>query len=262
MADKKKFSKLTACKARWLIFCGGKLLLKNGAAPLAQDAPFNVPGLQFDCGVYKQNHCRAFELKKLPGLAAGWKAFDLRDSFELLPERLFWLAGRAAQMICWDNNTRFCPACGVKTKPFAANAKICPACNKELYPVITPAVMVLVKKGSEILMVRGINFKWPHYGLVAGFLEAGETFEACASREVSEETGIKIKNIKYFGSRPWPFPSGIMAGFTADYAGGRLRPDGKELLDARFFGREALPPLPDKISLARRMVDAWLKGEI
>jgi NAD+ diphosphatase len=144
---------------------------------------------------------------------------------------------------------------------FANNAKKCPACGKEIYPVIPTALMVLVQKGDKILMARGKNFKRPHYGLVSGFLEPGETLEECAKREVLEETGLQIKNLKYFASQPWPFPSGMMIGFFADYAGGRLKIQKSELLEAAFFTKDAMPKRPGKLSLARKMTDAWLKKQ-
>lgn len=194
-------------------------------------------------------------------LPEGFETVDLRTAFKLLDKDCFNLAGHAAQLLHWDANSAFCPACGAKTAHAERKMKKCPSCGKEIYTAITPAVMVLVRKGRQILMVHGLNFKRKNYGLVAGFLEAGETLEQCASREVAEETGVKIKNLRYFTSQPWPFPSNVMIGFFADYAGGRVKIEKKELSDAAFFDKNNLPPLPGRISLARKMVDAWLKTQ-
>lgn len=203
-----------------------------------------------------------FELDKRPALKDGFELLLLREAFAVLNGDMFSLASYALEILYFYKNSRFCPACGTKTAALAKNSRVCPACKKEQYPLIAAACMVLVKKGKEILMVRGRNFKGKHYGLVAGFLEPGETLEQCAEREVLEETGLKIKNLKYFSSQPWPFPSNEMVGFTADYAGGKIKIQKEELLSAEFFTKENLPLLPGKISLAYKMVDAWLKGKV
>ena len=110
-------------------------------------------------------------------------------------------------------------------------------------------------------MVRAKNFRGTYYGLVAGFLEAGESLEECVHREVMEETGIRIKNVKYFGSQPWPYPSGVMVGFTADYENGDIQIQEEELSDAAFFSKDNLPEIPKKLSLARKLIDDWLENE-
>jgi NAD+ diphosphatase len=109
-------------------------------------------------------------------------------------------------------------------------------------------------------MVRAKNFRGTYYGLVAGFLEAGETLEECVHREVMEETGIRIKNLKYFGSQPWPYPSGVMIGFTADYESGEIKLQDEELSAGDFFRKDNLPEIPKKLSLARKLIDDWLEN--
>ena len=108
-------------------------------------------------------------------------------------------------------------------------------------------------------MVRAHNFRSNHYGLVAGFVEPGESLEECVSRELMEETRIRVKNIRYAGSQPWPFPCGIMIGFEADYESGEIIKQDSELIDAQWFNRHDLPPLPDGMSIARQLIDKWLK---
>jgi len=118
---------------------------------------------------------------------------------------------------------------------------------------------VLIRKGKEILLVHARNFRGTFHGLVAGFLETGETLEQCVEREVMEETGLRVKNITYFGSQPWPYPSGLMVGFIADYAGGEIKLQEEELSSGDFYTRDNLPELPRKLSLARKMIDWWLE---
>ena len=137
--------------------------------------------------------------------------------------------------------------------------KKCPRCGNEMFPAISPAILVLIRKGEEILLVRARNFRGTFYGLVAGFLETGETLAQCVEREVKEETGLQIRNISYFGNQPWPYPSGLMIGFVADYAGGEIRLQDEELSAAEFFSKDKLPEIPHKLSLARKMIDWWLE---
>lgn len=106
--------------------------------------------------------------------------------------------------------------------------------------------------------MRAHNFRGTFYGLVAGFLEAGETLEECVEREVLEETGLKVKNIRYFGSQPWPYPSGLMVGFIADYESGNIKIQKDELSAAAFFSKDSLPEIPRKLSIARKLIDWWL----
>ncbi|WP_428897464.1 NAD+ diphosphatase [Parelusimicrobium proximum] len=251
-------------KKFWFIFYGSDILLGKVkgkyTVPLSVNPPVNLlKNTKHRSGVLKGYECRASALAKKPSLPAGFEFTDLRGSYNKIPENMFKAAGKSAQIIYWDANSRFCSFCGNKNNPLAHNAKVCPSCGKETYTQITPAVMVLIRRGREILMVRGVNFRRKFYGLVAGFVEAGETLEECCKREVMEETGIKIKNIRYFMSQPWPFPSNMMIGFFADYAGGKLKIDRTELSDAGFYTLDNMPPLPGRLSLARKMVNAWIK---
>ena len=138
---------------------------------------------------------------------------DLRASYDILPLEEYQCAGKASQILTWDKQSRFCPACGTPTEQTGPITKRCPHCGLEIYPRISPAVIVLIKKGDSILLVHARNFRGTFKGLVAGFLEPGETLEECVLREVREETGIRIKNLTYFGSQPWPYPSGIKEGY-------------------------------------------------
>ena len=174
------------------------------------------------------------------------------------------LANECTAKSVWVN----CPVCHNKTKTKIYQDTLalrfpmyCPKCKKETYPVISPAIIVLIHKGEEVLLVHARNFKGSFHGLVAGFLEVGETLEQCIQREVMEETGLTINHISYFGSQPWPYPSGIMVGFFADYVSGKIRLQDEELSTGSFFSKDNLPELPSKLSIARRMIEWWLAGE-
>ena len=136
--------------------------------------------------------------------------------------------------------------------------KKCPKCGLEMYPPIATAIIVLIQKDDEILLVHNRSFKRDYYGLVAGFLEAGENLEQCVHREVMEETGLTIKNLQYFGSQTWPYPSGLMVGFTAEYDSGVIKLQEDELTAGAFYNRENLPHIPQKMSIARKLIDWWL----
>lgn len=190
-----------------------------------------------------------------------WKMTGLRASFDDLPLEVYKAAGKAYQILYWDRHSRYCPVCGTPTERQTDIMKRCPQCGNELYPPISTAIIVLVRRGEEILLVHAHNFRGTFYGLVAGFLEAGETLEQCVRREVLEETGLTIRNITYFDSQPWPYPSGLMVGFFADYESGEIKLQRDELSAGAFYHRNNLPELPRKLSIARRLIDAWLEGK-
>lgn len=141
-------------------------------------------------------------------------------------------------------------------------SKKCPDCGREIFPQLSPAVIVLITRDDSILLARGKNFRGPYYGLIAGFVETGETLEQCVAREVMEETSLTVKNIRYIGSQSWPFPSSLMLAFTAEYAGGDIRLADGELACARFFTPDTLPQLPPPPSIARALIDRWLAGQM
>ena len=128
----------------------------------------------------------------------------------------------------------------------------------EVGPQLATAVIVLIYKGDEVLLVHAKNFKGNFYGLIAGFVETGESLEEAVVREVREETGLEIDSLRYFGSQPWPYPIGLMVGFTARYKGGNLRLQEEELSEGGWFHRNKLPQIPEKLSLARKLIDHWL----
>lgn len=137
-------------------------------------------------------------------------------------------------------------------------SKICDNCHNEIFPQLSPAILVLVRKNEKALLVHAKTFSRPFFGLVAGFVETGESLEECVVREVREETSLEIENVKYVGSQPWPFPANLMIGFTADYKNGEINFVDEELDAGEFFDVEHLPEIPSYPSLARKMIDDWM----
>ena len=137
-------------------------------------------------------------------------------------------------------------------------SKRCEECGKEVWPSLATAIIVLVHRGDEVLLVHARNFRGNFFGLVAGFVETGESLEEAVHREVLEETGLTITNLRYFGSQPWPYPSGLMVGFHADYVSGEIKLQKEELAAGQWFTKDNLPEIPEKLSIARKIIDDWL----
>jgi len=200
--------------------------------------------------------CYAFEFSADTEAPPGTQWQGLRAAYGRLDDNLFALAGRALQLIDWDRTHQFCGRCGTPMQHHRhERSKECASCGLVAYPRIAPAVMCLVKRGPEILLARSPRFAPGVYSALAGFVEPGETLEQCLAREVLEETGISIAGPRYFASQPWPFPHSLMIAFVADYAGGEITPAPDEIEDAQWFALDALPKLPARISIARRLID-------
>jgi NAD+ diphosphatase len=168
-------------------------------------------------GTLEGKPCYSAEISPDIVAPAGMSFRDLRSTFTILEEDLWLLAGRALQIVNWDQTHQYCGRCGQKTETLAEErAKRCPACGFSSYPRLSPAVIFAVFKDGKILLSHNAAFSGKWYSISAGFLEPGETLEDCIRREIKEEVGIEIKNIQYFGSQPWPFPNSLMLGFTAD----------------------------------------------
>lgn len=249
-------------EAIWFIFAGNKLLVKLDGEKAA--LPRFVNPAASGIGIIRSQylgtlggvHCYSGEASDGSFAPAGMEFRELRPLFGVLEDDEFLLAGRAIQIVAWDSANRYCSRCGspVGSLP-GERAKKCPECGLVKYPQICPAIIVAVIKDSKILLAHSRNFKPGYYGVISGFVEPGETFEECVRREVMEEVAITVKNIKYFKSQPWPFPNSLMVAFTAEYAGGELRPDGVEILDAGWYGEGEFPAVPANYSVARQLID-------
>ena len=239
------------------------LLLVGGATPGAQ-----LPGHEHIAGIgvaplrrlylgtLGGRACYAFEYDADTPATQGMQWQGLRTLYNRLDDSLFALAGRALQYIDWDRTHQYCGRCGTPTQHRSGErARECATCALIVYPRIAPAVMCLIRRGHKILLARSQRFPPGMYSALAGFVEPGESLEQCLAREVLEETGVRIVNTRYFASQPWPFPHSLMIAFVADYAGGEITPAPDEIEDAQWFDIDALPKLPNRISIARRLID-------
>ena len=202
--------------------------------------------------------CRSVRIDA-PVTSADFKMVGLRESFDLLDNAFYLMAGKAKELLYWDECTKFCGVCGAPMKMHTDISKRCTNCGKEVWPQLATAIIVAITKGDEILLVQSRNFRGDYMGLVAGFVETGETLEECVHREVMEETHLKIKNLRYFDSQPWPYPCGLMVGFKADYESGDFHLQRTELNKGGWFRYDNMPEIPGKVSLARRLIDDWLE---
>lgn len=183
----------------------------------------------------------------------------LRAIAPLLPSDLLGILGRAIHLVRFDTTTRYCGQCGAMNRPKEDEiAKICPECGLLTFPKISPAVIVRITDGDRILLARSPHFPPGMYSILAGFIEPGESLEAGLHREVYEEVGIRIGNLSYFGSQPWPFPDSLMIGFTARYVSGEIRTDDVEIEDAKWYDRNTMPELPGHLSIAHALIKDYL----
>lgn len=260
--------------AYWFVFSGYRLLVS------VEPGPASVPCLRdlSELGLTavrhqylgyidgeKPVHCYSAEISEESQLPAGLKSYGLRSLYGLLDEEFFWLAARAVQIVDWDRTTQFCGRCGATTETIPHDrAKKCPQCGLSQYPRLAPAIIVLVQRLTRednfLLLARNQRFPPGLYSVVAGFVEPGETLEMCVRREIKEEVGIEVKNIRYFGSQPWPFPHSLMIAFTAEHAGGRIEVDQEEITEARWFTADNLPQVPPPLSISRQLID-WFVAQ-
>jgi NAD+ diphosphatase len=249
--------------ACWFAFCGGQLLAvpaeERVDLPLARTlAEFGLVTVRTQyLGTLRGRHCFSAEIasETEPPVGMGW--FGLRRLFGQVDDAQYALAGRAVQIMEWDRTHQFCGACGTPTESRSnERVRVCPACAHAVYPRLAPAVMMLVRKGRHLLLGRSPHFQPGVYSALAGFVEPGETLEACVVREVMEEVGVQVKNLRYFGSQSWPFPHSLMIAFFVDYVSGEIVPQPEEIEDAQWFDVDALPGLPMPISISRRLIDA------
>lgn len=253
-------------KNLYFVFCKDELILlrQHGntfTIPLAKEPPTQVKPWTTVMDVAPMadgTPVKTYALDSPPPALEGYETCGLRASYYKLSEDLYLKAGKCAELLYWDQNTRYCGVCGGHMHLHTDISKRCEMCGKEVWPQLATAVIVLIHRGDEVLLVQAHNFRTDFYGLVAGFVETGETLEEAVRREAMEETGIALQNITYFGSQPWPYPCGLMVGFHADYAGGHIHLQQSELKRGGWFRRDNLPHIPEKLSIARRLIDSWL----
>ena len=246
----------------WFAFRGERMLMHRGGnlpgVPLAAslgDLGLEALFLQ-EVGVLDGRRCCAAELKPDAEAPEEMVFRDLWSLLDGVEEDFFAMAGRAKQVVVWHGTHRFCGRCGAETVPGPTElAKECPRCGMLFYPRLSPAVIVLIRRGDSVLLARSPGFPPGMYSALAGFVEPGESIEETVEREIREEVAVEITNVRYFGSQPWPFPNSLMIGFTADYTGGELRAEPAEIEDAGWYRPDDLPRLPPKGTIARAMID-------
>jgi NAD+ diphosphatase len=253
--------------AWWVLVRGEEVALRPGTSPavavLSNPAKDKIP-LQdhIYLGYRGKVPCYAGILGPESPAPEDWQFARVRDLFVVIPHEELAIAALAVRILRFDRATQFCSRCGAATRPAVSErARYCPLCSHVFYPRISPAVIVLVQRDDRILLARSPRFPPGMFGLIAGFVEPGENLEHALVREVHEETGISVKNIRYFGSEPWPFPDSLMIGFVAEYAGGELKIDHHEIESAFWFDREHLPRIPEKHSISRALIDWWIEKE-
>ncbi|MFK7932776.1 MAG: NAD(+) diphosphatase [Saprospiraceae bacterium] len=217
---------------------------------------------QFYLGKLHDMNCYAVEIADETRLPEDFKAVNLRLLYDQLGDDIFFTAGYGYQMIHWNRTSKYCGRCGHENAlQKNETAKKCPNCSLVLYPRISPAVIMSVIKDDKILLAHNARGKRGFYSVLAGFVEPGETLEDCVRREIKEEVNLEVKNIRYFGSQPWPFPDSLMIGFISEYASGEVILEEEELDDYGWFTKDNLPEIPSKISISRALIDDWIKGE-
>ena len=299
----------------YFAYCQGDILLTKGeqsvtipsgdVPPLAFQPWEHVTTLHSPLSTLHPCLCHIYRLDRPVTDREDLQMMGLRKSYDVLSPEMYKLAGKCAELVYWDQNSKYCGCCGAPMRWDTEISKRCTECGKELWPQLQTAIIVRVTKThpqplpcregsvhiltpqndmdvlqearlstprptregqgggsaageSEVLLVHAHNFRGTFYGLVAGFVETGETLEECVRREVWEETHIRVKNIRYFASQPWPYPAGLMVGFTAEYESGELQLQRSELSGGGWFRKDNLPEIPGPVSLARRLLDDWL----
>lgn len=249
----------------WLLLQGNTLVVvaENGGFALPSGPlPASLQlGMEPLCiGLWRGAPLRLATVSRELPLVPPFVAEPFNAAGERLDDATLTLGGIAMQILHWQRQSRYCSRCGAVLASLAGNwGRACTSCGVEHFPAIHPCAIILVRRGEEFLLVRKKEWLPGRYGLVAGFLDMGESLEECAVREVLEETAIRVENVRYVGSQCWPFPSQLMAGFVADYAGGEIRVDTTELEDAGWFCRQSLPTgLPPRRSIARWLIDRYM----
>ncbi len=248
----------------YIIYNGKKLLVKKNNEILTLPDINDINTLKINIDNSKPLYTKGnlyYEKTGTVNLPCNFKFVDLRPYIPLMDYITMKSVLRALHLINWNNSNIFCGKCGSRLEDKKdETAKICPDCGNIIYPTICPATITAITKDHKILLAHNNNFSNDIHSVIAGFVEPGEDFEDCVKREIYEEVGIRVKNIKYFGSQPWPFPFSLMTAFTAEYESGDIKVDGIEIGHADWYSKDNLPQIPRKGSISRDLIDNWLEN--
>jgi len=250
-----------AAEAACFVWRDDRILVRAGeppALPTVTDVlALGLDGARHYLGRLEGLDCVAMRVAGEAPESEGWQWRGLRSLFLQIPDPLLALAGRAFQIVEWDRSHQFCGRCGARLQDKEGErAKQCPACGYIVYPRVSPAMMVLVTRGKELLLARANRFPQAMYSALAGFVEPGESIEDCIHREVREEVGVEVDHLRYVASQSWPFPHSLMIAYTAEYVSGEMRPCDDEIVEAGWFPIDALPQLPSPVSISRQLIDS------
>lgn len=223
---------------------------------------FNFDIKYLQClGAYNEKNCYSGEIEKALEVE-DFSFIDIRTYSTQTDHDGFLVAAKALLLLDFVRANQRCGVCGSPMElKIGGNdrAILCTNCDHMVWPKTAPAIIVAITKGDKLLLAHNRMFPEGMYSVLAGFVEMGETFEQCVKREVFEETGIKVHNIKYFGSQPWPFPNSMMIGFTAEYLDGEIKVDDDEIVDAKWFSKEEIPGKYRKsISISTELIEWFL----
>lgn len=248
-------------EACWFIFSGDQLLIHDDKKTLPSSSQALQLKREMYLGTLKDKHLFTGEIESQALAPQGRIWCSIRTLFGVVTDEYYAVAGRAMQLLSWDRSHTYCGSCGSETfTRETERCRECPSCGSLAYPKIAPAIMALVKKDNKILLARGPHFPEKFYSVIAGYVDPGETLEQCVGREVFEEVGIRVKNIRYFGSQPWPFSQSLMIAFTCDWENGEISMDPAELTHAEWFDPTHLPQLPPRLSISRILIDSYLSS--
>ncbi len=254
--------------AWWFVFRKNRLLVQVENRKAVVPLTANLATMQLEpirqqyLGLLDGRHCYSAEVAEAADPPEGWTFQGLRRVFDFLPKAQFWTAARAIQIVAWDRDHQYCGRCAKRTETMTRErAKACPNCGLHTYPRLSPAIIVLIENGDQILLARSHNHPPDRFSVLAGFVEPGETLEEATAREIYEEVGLRVKNICYFGSQPWPFPNSLMIAFTCEYAGGEIVLEEAEMAEAAWFTVENLPRVPKKMSISRELIDWFVEKQ-